>query len=244
MATDVELRPEPCAMCGERWPVEQETCPGCGAIRCRQCKTHNSADYKFCMSCGRALGCGSCGAKLPAQAKFCPACGTAREPTISPLQTPRNKVDSRSRPRGEYSALDDPRNKMRVSAVSKEDTDKTDPSQSAVSHTRKRLQLEIHAREHGVAGGRSIFANLLGQPSLIKCEFVAIGSGSQELYSVEFLRNAGQVLPIEMLTGIDRQEAQKALEVLHKHIIDNGWTPATKGAHWYSYRYEKNNDAG
>lgn len=85
-------------------------------------------------------------------------------------------------------------------------------------------------------------ANLLGQPALLRCKLVAvafIGGRSRELYDAEFLRYAGQADSIEALGGIDRENAQQALEAVHKLAVKDGWEPVTKGTHWYSYRYEK-----
>ena len=53
-------------------PVLQE-----GMILCPKCKTQNTSNSKFCLSCGSPLSadCPDCGFHLVPGARFCPGCG-------------------------------------------------------------------------------------------------------------------------------------------------------------------------
>lgn len=136
--------------------------------------------------------------------------------------------------------------RARAPSVSREDDAAAIRPQPSASPPRKRLQLEVHARELRMAGRaiRPEMQKKIRDPVFL-CEFVAtafIDGRSRELYTVEFLRYSGRSPSIEMLRGADREEAQKALEDLHRVATRDGWEPITKGARWYSYRYEKDGD--
>ncbi len=56
-------------------------------VVCSKCGAKNSADAKFCATCGAKLGveevaCPKCGAKVAANAKFCPECGAKLGDTV------------------------------------------------------------------------------------------------------------------------------------------------------------------
>lgn len=213
---------EVCTVCHKPSPSDSKSCLNCGAIKCRKCDKHTPADHNFCMSCGYPTGCQNCGRELPAEAQFCPVCGTSRQ-----------AIKTRS-----VGKVDPFVAGSTAHTVSREDAARA----SMPATPKERQELEIHAREIGMATGRSILANLLGEPALLKCQFVAVGiinGRPRELYDVEFVRYAGRADSIENLGAMDRENAQEALASIHELAVRNGWKPITKGAHWYSYRYEK-----
>lgn len=59
-------------------------------MRCTSCETDNTADSRFCIACGAALGqlCLSCNHLNAATARFCTQCGTAVQ--RSPMAGPHN----------------------------------------------------------------------------------------------------------------------------------------------------------
>jgi hypothetical protein len=231
----------PCDNCNNPPGVSDDSpCMNCGAVLCRACERRTVKDGKFCMHCGHPIGCVNCGADFPLKAKYCPECGTPKQKlTPAAEEAKRNQVVYRFTQVG-----------GKPSIFVKEETASPKPAGEATASTtwsppKKRLQLEVHAREIGMAGGRSIVANLLGEPALLRCKLVAIAfidGRSREIYEAEFLRYAGRADSIETLGGMDRESAQEALEALHKLAIRDGWEPVSKGTHWYSYRYEKVNE--
>ena len=48
-------------------------------MRCASCETDNTADSRFCVACGTALGrlCVACGHANQPDARFCAQCGAA-----------------------------------------------------------------------------------------------------------------------------------------------------------------------
>jgi hypothetical protein len=224
----------PCNNCGTQiFVLNTKPCPKCGATRCRSCGRRTVKEDKFCMYCGSSKGCPKCGTEIPDEANYCPACGSAKQ-ELKPAPGSTAPRHVQTVPRQEPT-------------VSREDAARFMRGRATrpLAAHRERLQLEVHAREAGMAGGRSIVANLLGQPALLKCKFTAIafiGGRSREIYEAEFLRYAGQAASIETLGGIDRQNAQDALEEIHRLALRDGWIPVAKGTHWYSYRYEKDSN--
>jgi hypothetical protein len=100
--------------------------------------------------------------------------------------------------------------------------------------------LRIGVRQEGMRTGRSIVANLFGQPALMEWSFEAhltlpdLPEGA--VCGVSFLIRAGAP-PIELLSGVSRQSAQEALEFMHAGIVRDGWQTLEPRPHWYSYRY-------
>jgi hypothetical protein len=253
---------ELCHLCNQPCPDHSKPCPSCGAICCSKCGTRNSSEYRFCMSCGNLMSnlvtCAYCETRIPEHAEYCPACGKSR----STLQ----RAADRSRTAGlacepppttkTGTAREQQRNPLDMAA----DRDRAQTQREILRRSRSSsgaeartplsgrssgsssglLTMEIHARELGMATGRSILANMLGERALIKCQFVAvavINGQNRETFHAEFLKYAGSA-SIENLSGIDREAAQDALELIHQQAISKGWAPVTKGSHWYSYRYE------
>ena len=60
-------------------------------MRCTSCEADNTADSRFCISCGAALGqlCPACNHLNAATARYCTQCGTAvqRSPTAASHNT-------------------------------------------------------------------------------------------------------------------------------------------------------------
>jgi hypothetical protein len=103
----------------------------------------------------------------------------------------------------------------------------------------KQSYVEVHAEERGLAG-RSFIRNVVGQSSLADWEFLGRIVSDRlnrpiDYYVVKFQLTYGQ--PIERLTGLDREEAQRALAAIHEMVIDDGWRAISSGSQWYSYRY-------
>ena len=61
--------------------------------------------------------------------------------------------------------------------------------------------------------------------------------GSPEIGTSSFTKAVN--IPIEELSGLDRQKAQAALDYLHQSALTDGWRPIAGGPHWYSRRYER-----
>lgn len=104
--------------------------------------------------------------------------------------------------------------------------------------------LGIRAEEKGLAG-RSFLRSVVGQSSLANWEFIGRVMGGRlprpvDVYITSFQLTYGR--PIETLSGYDREEAQRALEQIHRWVTSEGWRQIPSGSHWYSYRYVANSD--
>jgi hypothetical protein len=104
--------------------------------------------------------------------------------------------------------------------------------------------VEIFAIEKGMAVGRSLFSNMLGEAALIRCELVGRVTGpriKRDLtpYRCEFQIFAGGA-SLESLSGVSRENGQHALGSIHSLIVRDGWSQKTSGPAWYSYRYAGN----
>jgi hypothetical protein len=74
------------------------------------------------------------------------------------------------------------------------------------------------------------------------CEIVAVFSNGKEERLATF-HKTNHVLPIELATGADRQEAEKLItEVANRFVID-GYRRLGKGQAWYSQRFAKGEPA-
>ena len=219
---------ERCDVCGNHSPlyeyvgrfsgkqVRRDTCKACGAKACMNCSKRTPKDSRFCMHCGWTSDCPNCDSKLPDKAKFCPACGTARtegRPAPAQTTTTRKAVDA-------------------ASAAPRENT--TEPPQPQPVTYR---YYQVYARQGEMATGRSILANLLGEPALIKCMFELRDEANGTcIADIEFMVYAGRE-SIENLSGSDRSEAERALQALNQHITAQGGERIVNGHHWYSHRY-------
>jgi hypothetical protein len=100
--------------------------------------------------------------------------------------------------------------------------------------------LDVHVEETGFAAGKSVLRNLVGQSSVANWKFIGriTGGGLRDFADVyEGLFQTDYGRPIDMLSGIDREVAQDALNKMHRLIIEDGWRPTNPGPYWYSYRY-------
>lgn len=98
--------------------------------------------------------------------------------------------------------------------------------------------VEIEAREAGIYVKTSLLRNMMGAPMTHKCEFVArhvTPLGEDVTLVGEFPKVA--TVPIEQVSGVDRQFAQEELNRINSMIIGAGWEPTERGRFWYSYRY-------
>ena len=98
--------------------------------------------------------------------------------------------------------------------------------------------VEIEAREAGIYVKTSLVRNLMGAPLTHKCQFVArhVTPMGEDIATVgEFPKVAN--VPIEQVSGVDRQFAQEELDRINNNLIKAGWDPIERGRFWYSYRY-------
>jgi hypothetical protein len=107
---------------------------------------------------------------------------------------------------------------------------------------RDMFYVEVRAEEKGLAG-RSFIRNVVGQSSLANWEFIGRITGGDlsrptDVYTVTFQLTYGR--PIETLSGLDREEAQKALKTMHDWLVSDGWRQISSGPQWYSFRYAGN----
>jgi hypothetical protein len=101
--------------------------------------------------------------------------------------------------------------------------------------------LEIAAEEAGLPPiGRSILRSMVGGSTLANWRFVGRVTGGglpdhADVYEAVFQLGYGR--PVEFATGLNRDYAQRALNRMHKLVVEDGWKPASPGAYWFSYRY-------
>ena len=105
--------------------------------------------------------------------------------------------------------------------------------------------LQIRARETGLAFGRSVFINMLGQPSVLNWKFEAhCHRGGDDLV----LMSAGFQLYVNTdPADAGSEQAAAALAALHGLIISDGWEPIERfpwesagmaAGPWYGRRYQ------
>lgn len=196
--------------------------------------------------------CSACGKRLPRGASYCPGCGTAA------VLTPDEVLDR------EAAGLAKLARSKAPPTISREDAAAAmrvatpmslDPVREAVefaeSGRRQRatsrpeepewLHFEVRARQGEMATGKSFLRSMIGgMPAVIRCYFdlwSEDGLGDAPLWGVTFLINAGQAVSREHLSGMDRNVAQDALDVLDKAMIGRGCRRVADGPHWYSHRF-------
>jgi len=115
------------------------------------------------------------------------------------------------------------------------------PRATPAERNREIEYLSIEAEEGGMAIGASVFMNIVaGAPSISKCRFllrVSSPGGSPVIGEAGFTKAIN--IPIEELSGADRQNAQEAVDYLHRAALADGWRPTASGSQWYSRRYER-----
>jgi F-box protein 11 len=100
--------------------------------------------------------------------------------------------------------------------------------------------LYVEAEELGMQFAASFLFNLVGQRTADKCRFVArvdSPEGSRIVAESSFIKRG--IDPIELLSELNRREAQDALDKLHEQLLRAGWSRVADGPHWYSRRYQR-----
>lgn len=228
-----------CDFCGAADAKPNEPCHNCAATECSECSKRTPTEDAFCVHCGIQRCCGACGGSLPRRGRYCPRCGESRRPTPPPSK-PELVIHSYSidsRPSNTTAGATPGKQKGRSASDA---PNSYGPAARASSSTRREL-LEVRATEQGMATGRSLLSNLIGEAAIIRCQLEgrASASGTSRVeFVVEFVKFSNDG-PIESLSGESRQEAESALEQLHHRALEHGWTPIAQGHSWYSYRYER-----
>src|SRR5215467_2685801 len=108
--------------------------------------------------------------------------------------------------------------------------------------------LVVEAREMGMRDGASILSNLTGGQSVDRCQLVARvyrPGGVNAIIAWQDFNRWGTE-PIEALSGLNRQNAQEALDRLIAEIQDSpaDWEHIRAGSAWYSHRFEVQYELG
>ena len=105
--------------------------------------------------------------------------------------------------------------------------------------------LTINVEEGGMAVGKSLVMNAMGSAAKNNCAFIATVSAPDGTFQIGRSPFDKAInIPVEHLSGLDRQNAEHALSLLHEQALSSGWKPIEAGPHWYTRRYERTYRAG